>query len=431
MTTKKRGRGLVWFVALAAATLLGLVVVLTQVGFYRENLGDSTPVEWLPQLDLAYLTPIAVEGVAWVFTVMVAFAVVNNRPSGRYERLMWLFSSIAAGVNGWHNIHGGDWLTGVVLGGMSIAGPLIVHMTLRWDRDAQQDRTAEQIRRATIERTVRALRRGAQVGRHPIYSWRAFSIATNLNCPWDSAYRIALTGQYKAVHAVLVQQVARSLPTVRTPELESVHEDDELPVHGTVGADIFPACTDPLVADLHDVHDTRALFAIWGVHDPVHEDRARQETSENDRAQDSAPEAVHDSDEERANDTVHGVHDQDVHGARDALHDRAPKRAQGSARRRAQDRAPSKSERAQHTSKGRAREVVHARAERQDETAARFWHAARRRGVDISALTRAQVVERIGINNTTAVTRGFAKAESGEFPDPGEQSDEREWFGES
>jgi hypothetical protein len=431
VTTKKRGRGFVWTVALGFASLLAAVIVLTQVGFYRDNLGDSTPIGWLPWLDLAYLTPIAVEGVAQVFTVMVAFAVINDRPSARYERLMWLFSAIAAGTNAWHNIHSGDWPTGVVLGGMSIAGPLIVHMTLRWDRDAQQDRTADEIRRAAIERALRTFRRGAQVTRHPIYSWKTVSIATNLGCSWDTAYRIALTGQYKAVHAVLVHQVEQSLPTVHKSELEGaqdgsagvhtpVHDSEIERVHGPIGPDLFPACTDPLVAELEGVHDLGALQAIWAVHDG----RARLETSNDDRAQDSAQEGVHgtvhgsnNESARRADDTVHGVHDEGAHGAREGVHGSAPKRAHGRARRSAQDRARPKSKRAQHADDSSAREVVHAHAERQEHIAARHWWECTNSGVDPRARTRQDVANELGIN-VTAVSRGFKMAESGEFPNP-------------
>ncbi|MGW1676006.1 hypothetical protein [Saccharopolyspora sp. NPDC002376] len=406
-TTRKRGRILVWGTALGASTVLAIVVVFTQVPFYEDLFKESAkPLpELLPWLNLVFLTPIALESLAWVFTVMSVFAVVNNKPSARYERLMWALSSIAALVNAGHNISTGQAVTGLVLGGFSVAGPLMVHYALRWDRDAQSDWNADDFRRATIARAVFVARRGAQIVRHPINSWRTVSIATNLNAPWNVAYRIALLDQYDAVKAVLQTQFERALPSTEQPELERAHEDSE-DVRDEPGADIFPVCTDPLIADLRDANDPGALFAAWGLPDTS----ARQETSKNDRAQDG----VHSSGDERAQragDTVHGAHDTSA--------DDTSSKVQGSARQRARRSAPAKAKRAQKPEEDGAREVVHAHAERQEHIAARHWWECTNNGIDPRARTRQEVANELGIN-VTAVSRGFKMAEDGTFPNPGE-----------
>lgn len=403
-TDQKRGRYFVWASALSASTVLAIVVVLTQVEFYVGLFGASaTPLDWFPALNLSYLTPIAQESLAWVFTVMSVFAVVNNKPSARYERLMWLFSAIAAVVNAGHNISEGRAFTGLVLGGFSVAGPLLVHYALRWDRDAQSDLSAADFRQAAIDRAVFVARRAAQIVRHPVYSWRTIAIATNLNASWDVAYRIALLDQYDAVKGVLQAQFERALPPTQQGELERGPEADD-GVHDEPGEDIFPVCTDPLIADLHAAQDPSALFAAWGLNDG----RARPETSDNDRARDAVHEGVHGSGDDSArgaNDSAHGVHDDRA----DGVHGGEAKRARRSAR--------PKQKRARQADTDGAPKVVHAHAERQEHIAARHWWECTTNNIDPRARTRQEVADELGIN-ITAVSRGFKMAESGEFPNP-------------
>ncbi|MCA1185736.1 DUF2637 domain-containing protein [Saccharopolyspora sp. 6T] len=423
MTTKKRGRAFVWTVALGFASLLAAVVVLTQVGFYRDNLGDSTPIGRLPWLDLAYLTPIAVEGVAQVFTVMTSFAVINNRPSARYERLMWLFSSIAAGTNAWHNIHGGDWLTGVVLGGMSIVGPLIVHMALRWDRDAQADRTAEEIRRAAIERAVRASRRAAQVSRHPINSWHTISIATNLGCGWDTAYRIALLGQYKTVKGLLREQFEQSLPNASKAELDAPSKASDTAIEqdlGAIGESLFPACSDPLIEDLHTLQSPGDMLAVWGLHEARQEGRASQESSSDELAQhdrdglhNKPVQDVESKSTELAQQGEQGLQNK----ADDGLHedDEQDDKPLAASRKQASRKASSKPR-----NKPSSKRVVQAKAERQEHVAARYWHERKAAGEDPRSKPGVEIARELGIG-ASALSRGFRWAEDGFHPDKNEE----------
>lgn len=464
---RKRGRGIVWTVTLTASAIVATVIVFTQVPFYKDLFGDSAqPLpELLPWLNLAYLTPISLESLAWVFTTMSVFAVVNDKPSGRYEMLMWGLSSLAATINAWHNITGGQAATGLVLGGFSVAAPMLISYGIRWDRDAQSELSADEFRKAAVVRfwnalrvaqtlLIVSLRRGGQLLVHPYKSMRAAWIATHLGVTWDQAYRIALLRQYEAVHTVLRAQFERALPAVHKQELhgaqngaqDDVHasrtpaSDEEIEaVHGPIGADEFPACTDPLIADLQAAADPGALFDLWGMHSPVHEDGAQRETSENTGAhpdrQDSAQGDVHDDVHPPESTDVHGsapgvqegVHgsaddaQHDVHeGAQGEVHDAKPERARGSARPTGK-RAP--------RTENSASRVVHARAERQEHTAARFSFACARRGIDPSAYTRADIARRIGIN-TTAVSRGLKWAETGQVEDQGAQDDEAAWFEE-
>lgn len=436
MTTHpKRGRRIVWTVALCAATLLGVVIVLTQVGFYRDNLSDSTPVDALPWLNLAFLTPIAVEGVAWVFTVFTAFAVINNRPSGRYERLMWLFSCVNAGVNAWHNMLRGDVLTGIVLGGMSIAGPLIVHMVLRWDREVQADRTAEEIRRAAIDRTVRVARRTAQVTRHPIYSWRTVSIATNLDCGWNTAYRIALLGQYTTVKGLLREQFEQSLPGANKPALDASRKADDKAIEQDIGESLFPPCKDPLIEDLQALQNPGDMLAVWGLHDAVQEDRASQESSNNELAQHD-PNGLHDDtvqdDECKTNglaeqdgETLHNKPLQDpeckntglAQQADDGLHNKPDEAVHDDA---VQDDEPLATPRKSTPRKPRSKRVVQAKAERQEHVAARYWHDCMKAGENPRRKPGVEIARDLGIS-PSAVSRGYRWAEEGFDPDkPGE-----------
>jgi hypothetical protein len=142
--------GLVAVLVLAGTATIALVVVGTQVGFYRAKMGtqvvDFAPLP-IPAIDLPVFTPLATEGVVWMCTLMAVVLVLLNRPAGIWTRSMWLFASIAAVVNMYRAAwleH--DLLGGIVTGGLSIAGPYTVHLFVIWVKHLRTGRTLEQVR---------------------------------------------------------------------------------------------------------------------------------------------------------------------------------------------------------------------------------------------------------------------------------------------
>ena len=430
-----------WGTALGASTVLAVVVALTQVPFYEGLFKDyAKPLpDLLPWLNLVFLTPIALESLAWVFTVMSVFAVINNKPSGRYERLMWALSSIAALVNAGHNISSGQAITGIVLGGFSIAGPLLVHYALRWDRDAQSDWSADDFRRSAINRAVFLARRTAQIVRHPIHSWNTVSIATNLGCTWDQAYRIALLGQYGAVREVLAQQFERSLPNVNKPALDASSKAGDKSIEQDLGEAVFPPCKDPLIEDLQALQNPGDMLAVWGLHDAVQEDRASRKSSDNDLAQHDTN-SLHNKplqDDECKTDglaqqdaeNLHNepVQDPECKGTElaqqgengshnkpdEALHDDTVQDDEPVA-------APRKQPPRKSRSKSANKRVVQAKAERQEHIAARYWHDCMKAGENPRRKPGVEIARELGIS-ASAVSRGYRWAEDGFDPDkPGE-----------
>lgn len=176
------------FVVLGIALVIAVVVIGTQIGFYRNEmkvqlvdlskLGIDTP------LDLPTFTPIATEGVAWACTLMAVVLVMLNRPSGIWTKSMWFFSGINAAVNAWHALDtDNDLLGAVVKGGLSVAGPFIVHLFILWVRHVRTGKTLEEARNDLVIkwRTVGrflldVLGVVADHVTHPLIARRAFSL---------------------------------------------------------------------------------------------------------------------------------------------------------------------------------------------------------------------------------------------------------------
>ena len=195
--------GTVATLVLAGTATIALVVVGTQVGFYRANMGisvvDFTPLP-NPAIDLPVFTPLATEGVVWMCTLMAVVLVLLNRPAGTWVRSMWLFAGIAAFVNcfraAWME-H--DLLGGIVTGGLSIAGPYTVHLFVVWVKHLRTGRTLEQVR---IDTEIRWAAWGHQLSRialgvldvcvhprtfaHTVQVWRTFR-----GIPFNQAWFIA------------------------------------------------------------------------------------------------------------------------------------------------------------------------------------------------------------------------------------------------
>lgn len=176
------------FVVLGIALVIAVVVIGTQIGFYRNEmkvqlvdlskLGIDTP------LDLPTFTPIATEGVAWACTLMAVVLVMLNRPSGVWTKSMWFFSGINAAVNAWHALDtDNDLLGAVVKGGLSVAGPFIVHLFILWVRHVRTGKTLEEARhdlvikwRAAGRFLLDVLGVVADHVTHPLIARRAFSL---------------------------------------------------------------------------------------------------------------------------------------------------------------------------------------------------------------------------------------------------------------
>lgn len=123
---------------LAFGAFMAFVVIGLQVGFWQgflpaelhhinlKLLGDLA-------LDMPQFIPVAVEGGAWIFTLLAVVMVLFGRDPRRYTQYMWLLSSFAAVINAVHNSALGqvagehDWFTGLFTGLLSILGPFIVH----------------------------------------------------------------------------------------------------------------------------------------------------------------------------------------------------------------------------------------------------------------------------------------------------------------
>jgi hypothetical protein len=195
--------GAVALIVLAGTATIGIVVVGTQIGFYRARMGtqivDFSPLP-IPAIDLPVFTPLATEGVVWMCTLMAVVLVLLNRPAGIWTRSMWLFASIAAVVNMYRAAwleH--DLLGGIVTGGLSIAGPYTVHLFVVWIKHVRTGRTLEQVRIDTeirwamwAARVKHVALAALDVGVQPrvfirtVNVWRTFR-----GIPWTHAWFIA------------------------------------------------------------------------------------------------------------------------------------------------------------------------------------------------------------------------------------------------
>src|SRR5699024_5432604 len=175
-------------VVLVVSAVIALVIIGTQIGFYRSEMVvqevDLSKLGISRSLDLPTFTPVATEEVVWACTLLAVVLVLLNRPSRMWTRAMWFFASIAALVNTWHSITSEeDVLGGIVKGGLSIAGPFIVHLFILWVRHVRTGKTLVQARTdmATRWRTVgrfllTVLGVFADHLTHPRVSVRAFSL---------------------------------------------------------------------------------------------------------------------------------------------------------------------------------------------------------------------------------------------------------------
>lgn len=274
---------------LLVSAVIAVVVIATQIGFYRQNMRvQDVEMLGLPPIDLPTFTPIAVEALAWVFTAMAVILVLCNRMAGRWTQSMWLFASIAAVVNGWHNMHQGDWLSGVVTGGLSVAGPYMVHMFVAFTRTMAHGKTIEQTlldfgdRLASIRRSVAALAGHAlDHAVHPVIAVRTIGIwRGHRGMSYDLAWLIASvnyrTRTKQRLIAAQSKITARGSADPARPDSATVHEPVEpvvLPfpfpdteqTGDTVRDDIVHGAGIAVLdrAERESVTDVEELFARW------------------------------------------------------------------------------------------------------------------------------------------------------------------------
>jgi hypothetical protein len=199
-------------------------------------------------VDLPVFTPFATEGVVWMCTLMAVVLVILNRPSVLWTQAMWVFAGIQAFVNTFHAIHtNDDLLGGIVTGGLSISGPLVVHLFVIW---VQHLRTGRTLSEARVETSIRWAAIGRAVNAavlavldhtvHPVTALRTISVwRTYRGITYSQAWFIASKRLREKTRARLAE---RPEPDVQTrldaPVQHPVQEPPEHPVqegvHGAV-----------------------------------------------------------------------------------------------------------------------------------------------------------------------------------------------------
>lgn len=130
-------RGVLWLwgqriavMAFVLALVIELTIVVTQVPYYAQ-LPGMAPTLADVTIRVYWMMPIITGGLTLYFGAMAAFVI--DKKSGHYKRYlrwMWFFAGIGALVNVTHSLHllgDKDWITAVVLGGGSLASPLVLH----------------------------------------------------------------------------------------------------------------------------------------------------------------------------------------------------------------------------------------------------------------------------------------------------------------
>jgi hypothetical protein len=295
--------GLVAAVVLTAAAVIALVVVGTQVGFYRAVMHTQAVGFGPVILDLPVFTPLATEAVVWVCTLMAIVLVILDRPAALWTRSMWFFASIAAFVNAFHAVHiNHDLLGGIVTGGLSIAGPFVVHLFVAWVNHLRTGRTLGEaridtaIRWASIGRALRAVVLTVLDHLvHPvtalrtIWVWRALRGASYDRAWWVAALplRERLASRYAPRPAE--DRAPATVPPVRPDALTEIEPPVDERAHGgvltAVRADDLGG-RDEVAAFVAALND-ESLFAN-AMRQVSQDVRAQDATSGNGRVRDTA-----------------------------------------------------------------------------------------------------------------------------------------------
>lgn len=130
-------RGFTWLwnqrIAVFAFVLaLGIeaTIVITQVPYYA-GLPGMAPTVAGALVRIYWAMPLMTGGLTLFFGAMAAYTIAKKTGHyKRYLRLMWMFAVIGAVVNVTHSLQllgGKNWVTALVLGGGSLASPLVLH----------------------------------------------------------------------------------------------------------------------------------------------------------------------------------------------------------------------------------------------------------------------------------------------------------------
>jgi hypothetical protein len=279
--------GLVGGFVLAVAAVIALVVVAAQIGFYQAHLTTKTidlaGLGIQHRLDLPTFTPLATEGLVWATTLLAVVMVVLNRTAGLWTRSMWTFASIAATVNTWYSINDErDLFGGALRGGLSLAGPFLVHLFILWCRHLRTGRTLAQarvefaVRWSTIGRIVLAvlISIGAHI-RHPRIAGNALGYYLGIQQwsyrdAWNAAsleYRMKVQGLIEAAgkrpeRAAGSASVAAAETAVEDGPEAAARDEAQRPIPAPTSR---PAWTqqeaDELAAKLADPNLTADLFS--------------------------------------------------------------------------------------------------------------------------------------------------------------------------
>ena len=241
-------------IVLAITSVIMLVIIGAQIAFYAKSLGEYRYVaelDWLPGvdneqgLDLAFFTPFATEGVVWACTLMAVVLVMLNRKSDAWTRAMWFFASIQAVVNTVHALDMDDLAGAFVKGGLSLAGPFVVHLFILWVRHVRTGRTLAQARQHSANRWRQRAKRVRLVLRtitahllHPRVAFGALSIYVGArHLTYDQAWFIA-------AHPYRVRIRSRYIASEAKARAAEAHTPDAAEALGEQGAHALAEPTD-------------------------------------------------------------------------------------------------------------------------------------------------------------------------------------------
>lgn len=121
--------------SLVMAISCGVVALAGQVMFYW-----SLPWPlFVLKLLMVVMLPVIVEGGQWTSAIHAEYLASKGLPFHKDVRRMWLFSFLAAAMNGYHGAVGlKDNLTGIALGSASVLGPFLWHRYVKIREDIHE-----------------------------------------------------------------------------------------------------------------------------------------------------------------------------------------------------------------------------------------------------------------------------------------------------
>lgn len=180
------------------ASACAAIAVIGQVSYYLT-------IPNLPTV-IAYLFPMGIEAISWVFGAAAAYCVQKDLPSAKYSRRMWGFALIAAAVNTWHGVLHINPSVGIVLGSASVFGPFVWHSYTGMARIERSGKTFEEIK---VEAKTRLL--------HPILSFHVSRIQSLLQCDRATAWKWALAFTMEEVKKKAKDEQAKKLEKASLP----------------------------------------------------------------------------------------------------------------------------------------------------------------------------------------------------------------------